>query len=388
MRFVTPLVCAAALALAGCLTPSSGPQYSMIYENAGGDGVRPNYELIEYDPALLELLKLRAHDTLVGHFRDGRAGAARIKVGVGDVLGISVYEAAAGGLFTPAASDTLRQGNYVALPQQVVDEDGTISMPFAGRIPVKGKSTKEIEKIVVSRLNDRAIEPQIVVSVLESRSSLYSVLGDVNSPGRFAVNWVGDRLLDGISRAGGPKWPDYETSITLTRGGKTATAMLQTAVRNPQENIYLKPGDSVYIRREPRFYTALGATGRSGQYPIDVPRLTLAESIGRAQGLLDTQADPTGVFLLRWESPQILRKMGRAVEGYDTKRIPTIYHFDIQNPNHMLASQQIDVLDKDVVYVTNAATVETRKALAVLADMSYITLNASSSMVLLSPPRQ
>jgi polysaccharide biosynthesis/export protein len=168
-----------------------------------------------------------------------------------------------------------------------------------------------------------------------------------------------------------------------TRGGKTATALLQTIIRDPRQDVYLKPGDFVYLRHEPRFYTALGATGRSGHFPIDVPRLTLAEAMGRAQGLLDTQADPTGVFLLRWESPKILQKMGRDVSAYASNRIPTIYHFDLQNPNHLLASQQIDVLDKDVVYVTNAATVEVRKALQVLADMSYITLNGSQAAVLL-----
>ncbi len=156
----------------------------------------------------------------------------------------------------------------------------------------------------------------------------------------------------GISRAGGPKWPDYETSVTLVRNGHIGKTMLQSLVREPAEDIFLRPGDSVYVRREPRFYTALGAAGHSGQYPIDVPRLTLAESIGRANGLLDSQADPTGVFLLRWESRDVLRRIGRRVDHYAVERIPTIYHFDLQNPNHLLASQQVDVMDKDVVYIS------------------------------------
>jgi polysaccharide export outer membrane protein len=386
MRKFVLLSLISAFSLAGCLTPSSGPQRMMISDGAGGEAVpdgaggtavRPTYELVEFDQSLLPFLRMHSHDTLASHFGNSRGSPNHVTVGVGDVVSLSVYEASGGGLFTPASTDTIRSGNYVALPQQVVDTDGTISVPFAGRIPVKGKTTKQIEAAVVSRLKDRAIEPQVIASIQDSRSSLYSVQGEAQHPGRFAINWAGEKVFEGISRAGGPKWPDYETSVTRTRGGRTATAMLQTVVRSPNEDIYLQPGDEIFLRREPRFFTALGATGMSGQYPIDVPRLTLAESIGRAHGILDSQADPTGVYLLRWERPEVLEKMGRDVKAYGTARIPTIYHFDLQQPSQLLASQQIDIVDKDVIYITNAATVELHKALQTFADMSYITLNAA-----------
>ncbi|WP_442755757.1 polysaccharide biosynthesis/export family protein [Methylocystis sp. JAN1] len=349
-----------------------------VYQQGGANTeAPPPFELVEFDMSLLDLLKHRASSTFSVSFRNEHLGPSRVKIGPGDLIGLSVYESSAGGLFTPSGTETLRQGNYVSLPQQVVEQDGTISMPYGGRIPVKGKSTKEVESLIVSRLEQRAIEPQIVVSLLESRSSLYSVLGEVQQPGRFPINWAGEKLLAGISRAGGPKWPDFETSVTLTRGRRTEKTMLSSIINDPREDIYLKPGDSVYLRREPRFFTALGATGKSGQYPLDVPRLTLAGGMGRAQGLLDTQADPTGVFLLRWEPPTVLSKLGRDVTRYSTARIPTIYHIDLRNPTHMLASQQIELIDNDVIYVTNATTVEIRKALQVFVDLSLITANSA-----------
>ncbi|QGM44441.1 polysaccharide biosynthesis/export family protein [Methylocystis heyeri] len=372
------VLAATALSLSGCLTPSSGPQATMIYEHATDGSGRLSYELIEIDTSILDLFRMRTQPTLVGRFGNERVGPTDVKLGVGDLIGMSIFEASAGGLFTPASTDTLRQGNYVALPQQVVDNDGTLSVPFAGRIAVAGKSSKQVEAEAVNRLKDRAIEPQVLISLIESRSSLYSVFGDVHAPNRFPVNWAGERITAGIARAGGPVFPDYEESVTLSRSGKTATVMLDAIVRNPREDIYLRPGDSIYLRHEPRFFTALGAAGRSGQYPIDVPRLTLAEAVGRAQGLLDTQADPTGVFVLRWEDPRILERMGRDISAYGTKRIPTIYHIDLQNPKLLLASQQIDVLDKDVVYVTNAPTVEFMKSLVVLNELSSIYLNISA----------
>lgn len=374
------------LALEGCFTPGSGPQIEAVYANAvtqEGEVIRPNYELIEYSSPILEILRRRSSDSLFGHFGGGRLGPSQVTIGIGDLVGLSVYEASAGGLFTPAATDTIRQGNYVNFPQQVVEQDGTISVPYAGRIMAKGKTTRQLEQDIVNQLKTRAVEPQIVVSLVDSRSSLFSVLGEAQRPGSFPVNWAGQKLLAGIALAGGPKWADYETSITINRGGKTATAMMQNVVADPRENIFLRPGDSVFLRREPRFYTALGAAGKSGHYPIDVPKITLAEAVGRAQGLLDTQADPTGVFLLRWEKRQALEKVGRQVASYTTPTIPTIYHFDLRDPNHLLASQQIDVINSDVIYISNAPTVELRKTLQVLADLSYITLNAAQTSFVL-----
>jgi polysaccharide biosynthesis/export protein len=71
--------------------------------------------------------------------------------------------------------------------------------------------------------------------------------------------------------------------------------------------------------------------------------------------------------------------MGRDVTLYATARIPTIYHFDLEKPTHLLAAQRVEMADKDVVYVSNAATVEIHKALRVFADLSYITLNAAQT---------
>jgi polysaccharide biosynthesis/export protein len=385
-RIARQLAITCAFALSGCLTPSSGPQKQTISEQASrrpDDGSvatsAPTYELIEFDSSLLGVLSASRYDSLAGRFGNGKGRPASVKAGVGDLIGLSIYESSPSSLFPSASTDTLRQGSVVALPQQVVDDDGSISVPYAGRVPVRGKSTKQIELEIVRRLGSRADQPQVIASILDSRSSLYSVQGDTNHPGRFALNWAGERLFDGISRAGGAKWPDYETSVTLARGGKTATTMLRTVVSNPAEDIYLQPGDEVYLRREPRFFTALGATGRSGHYPIEAPKITLAEAIGRAQGLLDTQADPTGLYLLRWERPEVLVRIGRDIRNYGTSRIPTIYHFDLAIPSHLLASQQVEVQDKDVIYVTNAFTVEAHKSLRLLADLSYITLNGAET---------
>jgi polysaccharide export outer membrane protein len=65
--------------------------------------------------------------------------------------------------------------------------------------------------VIVNNLKPRAIEPQAVVALVDQRASSVSVLGEVNTPTRFPANASGERLLDAIARAGGPRNPGYET---------------------------------------------------------------------------------------------------------------------------------------------------------------------------------
>jgi polysaccharide biosynthesis/export protein len=61
--------------------------------------------------------------TFKGEFPDKRPKPTQV-VGVGDVLNISIFEAAPGGLFTPATAAGARPGNFVDLPPQAVDQKG------------------------------------------------------------------------------------------------------------------------------------------------------------------------------------------------------------------------------------------------------------------------
>ena len=56
-------------------------------------------------------------------------------MGVGDILNISIFEAAPGGLFTPGTASGARPGNFVDLPPQAVDQKGSIYVPYAGEVP-------------------------------------------------------------------------------------------------------------------------------------------------------------------------------------------------------------------------------------------------------------
>jgi hypothetical protein len=63
-------------------------------------------------------------------------------------VGVTIFEASSGGLFIPAEAG-VRPGNFITLPNQAVDHDGNISVPYAGTIRAKGRTPTEVQKALV-----------------------------------------------------------------------------------------------------------------------------------------------------------------------------------------------------------------------------------------------
>ena len=231
-----------------------------------------------------------------------------IRFGIGDVVSVTIFEAAAGGLFIPAEAG-VRPGNFITLPSQAVDHNGNISVPYTSGIRAQGRTAPEVQKAIVDALKNRAIDPQVVVSLVDQRTSLISVLGEVRTPSRFPASAAGEHLLDTITRAGGPSGQGFDTWVMLERGRRREIVPFGALVYNPANNIYTHPDDTIYVYREPQTFVAFGATGKQGQYSFDAWRISLAEAVGKASGLDDTKAEPGAVFLYRGEPRSVAERL-------------------------------------------------------------------------------
>lgn len=355
------LICAS-LGLAGCF-PADGPLSSAVVTQASNQAAP--YALVKLSPEVVSLIGQRRKAGL-GDL-GGRGPSPQVVLGVGDVVSITIFEAATGGLFIPESSGA-RPGNFVTIPDQTVDNSGSITMPYAGSIRAAGRSIPDIQAEIVALLRDRAIEPQVVITLKEQRATLVSVLGAVRSPSQFPINPSGDRLLDVIARAGGPEFPGYDTYVTVQRGKREGTQHFQELVDNPGENIYVRAGDTVILAYQPRTFIALGATGQNGQFKFEAENVTLAEAIGKAGGLLDDRADPTYVFLYRIENRDALERIGYDTTPFGGEAIPTIYLVDVRQPAGYFLASKFDVSDKDVLYLANAPTVNISKIFGFIRD--------------------
>jgi polysaccharide biosynthesis/export protein len=388
-RIASPIF---ALLIAGLLPacsllPGTGPKSDAV-EGYATAGVRSNtalpYALVDVSADTIGFLSQPNLITFQGAFPDKRPKPQQV-AGVGDVLNISIFEAAPGGLFTPATAAGARPGNFVDLPPQAVDQKGSIYVPYAGEIPAAARTLPEIQQAIVARLRNRAIEPQVVVSLNQQHSSVVSVLGDVNTPGVLALNSVGERLLALIARAGGPKFEAIESYVTLQRDGKRVRVLLSRVVHDPNENIFIRPNDVIFVTRESPSFTALGALnqnvfGFNSEITFDTETLTLAQAIGKAGGLNDQQSDPAEVFVYRYEDRPLLQKFGVDTKRFSYDRIPTIYHINLRDPSGMLLASGFQMRTKDVMYVANAKVVDYYKLLTLINNTAATTAQTANAV--------
>ncbi len=326
-------------------------------------------------------------EAIVATFGDKRP-PPEIKFGIGDVVSVTIFESAAGGLFIPTEAG-VRPGNFVTLPNEPVDTDGNISVPYAGAVKAAGRSQPKVQQAIVKALKNRAIEPQAVVALVTPNTSLISVLGEVNSPNRFPAQPAGEHILDAVTRAGGIKDQGYESWLVLERGGKRASVPFGALIYQPKNNIWVWPGDTIYVYEEPQTFLAFGAAGQQGQFAFDMWRITLAEAVAKAGGLLDVQADPASVYLYRREPRQLAQRLGVDLSKFVGPTVPIIYNVSFRDSGGYFLATKFQMRDKDIIFAANAPSVEISKFLnfvavaistandAVMLDQNVKTLSST-----------
>jgi polysaccharide export outer membrane protein len=371
MRAVAVIGVLAGMIVAGCSAlPTAGPTASDVkHQEIQGQEIR--FDLVDIDDNVVAALLASPGENFHTRFKKyGRPPQPRI--GVGDSLVVSIWEAAGGGLFGTSPTDHVSAGSRsVTIPEQMVGQDGGISVPFADRVPAAGRLPVEVQKTIERRLAEKAIEPQAIVTVTRSISNSATVTGEVIAGARVPLSLKGDHLLDLIAAAGGAKTPVYETFVRLSRDGITATIPMEMLVSDPAENIYAYPGDVLTLVRLPQSFTVFGATGANAQVNFTAERMTLVEALAKAGGLQDLRADPAGVFLFRYEPPPIVKTLGRPELGTGPEgSSPMVYRLDLSDAKSYFLAQRFPIRDKDIIYVANADLNELQKFFTLLNTLS------------------
>jgi polysaccharide export outer membrane protein len=348
--------------LAGCSAlPTAGPTARDVVNQEVSEN-QTRFNLVNVDDHVVAALQAERSESFHSRFKK-YGKPPQPKIGIGDSVVVSIWEAAGGGLFGASPTDHLSSGSRsVTIPEQMVGRDGGVSVPFAGRVPVAGRLPVEVQRTIEQRLADKAIEPQVIVTVTKSLSNSATVTGEVVQGARVPLSLKGDRLLDLIAEVGGAKTPVYETFVRLSRDGKTATIPMEALVSDPAENIYAQPGDVLTLVRLPQSFTAFGATGANAQIPFPSEKMTLVEALAKAGGLQDFRSDPDGVFLFRFEPPDVVRALGRPPLGTGPEGTsPVVYRLNLRDARSYFLAQRFPMEDKDIIYVANADVNELQK---------------------------
>ena len=162
------------------------------------------------------------------------AGLDDYVIGVADVLNIIVFN-------EPDASRLAA----------TVDSDGTIDMPYIGRVKAAGQSARAIEKEVRDRLaKDFLRNPSVSVEITQFRSKTISVQGLVRAPGEYPLQG-NVSVTTALAKAGSMLLDAGSYVIISRRGPNGATETIKVSRKDIEsgkaQSVLLKDGDVVLV---------------------------------------------------------------------------------------------------------------------------------------------
>ncbi|MGB3147292.1 MAG: polysaccharide biosynthesis/export family protein [Paracoccaceae bacterium] len=340
---------------ASCGLPRSGPNKREVM--AGSVAENGKTYIVEVNG---EVARAASSDEALGFgaafVNAGPVGSDEIRPG--DVLGLAVWENVDNGLLAS-------QGQSATPLQEIqVDGGGYIFVPYAGRIMAAGNSPEGLRRIITKKLAEQTPDPQVTVSRVAGDGATVSVMGDIGGQGVYPLERPTRNLSAMIARAGGVSVDPKIAQITVTRGTRTGRVWLKDLYDNPKMDIALRPGDVILVEADPRSFTAMGATGAQSQVQFEAPSLTAIEALAQVGGLQTNLADPTGVFVLRDEDPEVANRVLHRSDIATPQRIA--YVLNLTEPEGLFNARDFQIRDGDTIYVTEAPYVQWQKSLAVL----------------------
>jgi polysaccharide biosynthesis/export protein len=157
-----------------------------------------------------------------------------------------------------------------------VSEAGTLNYPLIGSVQVGGLTLPAAEKRIGDLLREGGfvLNPQVNILVTQVVGELVSVIGEVNTAGRYSIEAAGGHLSGMLAVAGGiaPTGSD-NVIVTGSRAGKSFRREIDIVAMSlgtggASEDIALTGGDTVFVNRAPLFYI-YGQVQKPGQVRLE-----------------------------------------------------------------------------------------------------------------------
>lgn len=352
------VACGLAPALAGCsLLPRSGPLAQELDDRAEAEA---QSGLVASLTAEVAAMTRRPDDR---RFPPAFFTAAEIdpsRLGVDDVVEVVVWETATTGVLGDGMGATV-------LGPTRIDPAGRLYVPFVGPVRAAGATLDDLRERIRGALEGVTVNPQVDVRLVDPRSRAVTVQGTVQRPGPYVLDRGAARLAPLLALAGGSTLRPEQTEVVIRRNGVSGSETLLDVYADPALDVALAPQDALFLNPIRERFVVLGAASIQGEVPFPTRPLDLLGALGAARGLDDFSADATGVFVFRWEDPEIADRLvtGPRPDGLpDGPGRPIVYRLDLTEPQSLFVARSFQMRDGDAIFATNAPLTEFRKLMS------------------------
>lgn len=327
--------------MVGCVAaPGSHISSGGLFDSS--DSFADKVNTLRITPSLIAELNAAAKDvdSPIGNDTAKKVGDYSYRVGIGDVLNITVWD-------HPELTIPAGQFRSAGETGNVVHPDGTIFYPYVGKISVDGLHVTQIRDLITKNLGQYIEAPQVDVSVAAYRSQRVFVSGAVLQPSTLPITNVPLTLMDALTACGGMSADADWRSVVVTSKNAQGTsrevldlyALLQHG--DISQNRVLSANDIIHVPRNDGLKVfVMGDVIKAETQRMDRSGLTLAEALNNVGGINEGSANASGIFVLRGSD--------------NADKLVDVYQLNAEVGSMLVLSTQFQLKPMDIVYVTSA----------------------------------
>ena len=301
----------------------------------------------------------------IAHSHGARARAIQ----GGDRLSVTIWDSSENSLLTSA------EQRVVDLREISVASNGTIFVPYIGRVNVAGRSSESARTLIQRRMEEIVPSAQVQISHSAGRSNSVDLVGGVNKPGPYPLPDNNFTVLSLIAAGGGVAGNITNPQIRLIRRGGIYGTSIDKLYANPRLDTLLRGGDQIIVEEDRRYFLSLGAAGTEALHPFTKDDVSAMDAVSIVGGVNDFRGDPKGILLLREYPAEAIRP---GVRGPREPRV--VFAIDLTTPDGLFSARKFHIQSGDLIYVSESPLNSTKTILGLVGSVFGIanTINNAS----------
>lgn len=240
-----------------------------------------------------------------------------------------------------------------------VAEDGTINLPYVGKVLIADLTKLEAEDLLKSTLSEYYQNPELIFEIKDFKSRYAYITGEVDKPQSILLTEKQINIVDAILMAGYIKdQKSFDKKALLRRNNQIFTIDLYKLMNELEieYNLFLREDDILHIQRKSEDKVFVFGEANQGTYPL-FENITLTKLLSNIN-INQVTSNMNKVFVIR--------------EDLATPFTGNIYELNAKNPQALLLANNFNLIAGDVVFISPAPIVRWNRVISLITPQSGI----------------